>query len=372
MNEALSFSTGEFEKRIERTQGLMAEKELDGLIAISDSGERGGHVAYLTNHRLPFGSGPARADRGINALLLPAEGKGTLVSPMGYEKGTAFCIDEAKTGPNFVTDLLSAIRESRLDGKRIGLAGLDVLPCEYFDAIRQALPETTFEKANDLLESQRALKTDKETALLRRAAQVSDKGLLAGMEAARVGVREFEVELAARAAALDAGADFISLVRVSSGPTIPSPDRLMTAKKKIESGDLVTLSLAGWTGGYGFNNSRIRVAGKPNDEQADFLEHLADAVEWMAGNLKPGEVTGFVFTFSRERQVLPRAHGIGLDLWEKPSIEMADRINVAPRTVLSLEPIVKSPLFGETAIKDTVVVTDAGVEVLNRSPRVFS
>ena len=93
MVQGLALSKAEFESRLHRTQQLMAEKELDGLIAFSSYGEREGHVCYLTNHRNSFPNVMSHMGLGHAALVLPAEGLGVLVSPFGYEADKVVGID---------------------------------------------------------------------------------------------------------------------------------------------------------------------------------------------------------------------------------------------------------------------------------------
>jgi len=371
MARALAIPREEFESRLARTQWLLHERELDGLIAFSSYAEREGHVCYLTNHHLSFPNVMSHSGLGHAALILPAEGKGVLVSPFGYEEEKVVGIGDAKTGLNLVTDVVAAAREKKLDDRRIGIAGLDVIPVEYYEGVVRSLPKATFENANDVLEGQRVIKSQAEVALLRQAARIADAGLQAGMEATREGVREYEIELAARKAALEAGADFIPRVRVSSGKKITTLSWPQTTARKLERGDFVYLDFIGWFGNYGFDNSRVTIVGESTDEQRDYLDHLVEATEWMIGVLKPGVKIEFVYTESRGRTIQPFGHGIGLEICENPWITLRQKFTLQPNMVMCIEPILTSPTFGAMAIEDTVLVTETSVQVLSQCPRVF-
>ena len=56
MSERLAIPEQEYADRLARTQELMAEQGLDGLVVFAAHPERIGHVAYLTNHRPPASS----------------------------------------------------------------------------------------------------------------------------------------------------------------------------------------------------------------------------------------------------------------------------------------------------------------------------
>jgi Xaa-Pro dipeptidase len=178
--------------------------------------------------------------------------------------------------------------------------------------------------------------------------------------------------LAVRSAGLKAGADFIPRVRVSNGPRLQALAWPMTSGRKIGRGDFVYLDVIGWAGGYGFDNSRIKVVGTPTDEQRDCLNHAVEATDWMIRLLKPGAKLGFVMTMSRERQIVAFGHGIGLEICENPWLTLApNKTAIESNMVLCVEPQVIDRKFGGMCIEDTVLITETGVEVLNRCPRVF-
>ena len=370
MSAPLPIAKTEFEARLNETQTLLRSKGLDGLIAFSSYAEREGHVCYLTNHRISFPNVMSHMGFGHAALVLPLDGAGTLVAPLGVDRANVVGIRSAKVGFDMIADLSAAVKENRLDGKKIGVAGMDVVPAEYYFRLQQALLGTGLENANSVLEEQRIIKSPAEIELLRRAAHIADVGLQAGMEAAREGATEHDVELAARRAALDAGADFIPRVRVASGKA-PSPLGWPMSKPRwLEKGDIVYLDLIGWYGNYGFDNSRVRVIGPANAGQKKFLDTVADATQWMVEVLKPGPVE-FPFTGARGCNILAIAHGIGLEVCENPWITLGAKAAARPGMVICIEPSVVSPEFGTSAIEDTVLVTEKGTEVLTQCPRVF-
>jgi Xaa-Pro dipeptidase len=371
MAEAFAIPREEFEERRAQTQQALQAKDLDGLIAFSGYAEREGHVCYLTNHHLSFPNVMSHMGLGHAALVLPAEGLGVLVSPFGYEADKVVGIDDSRTGMDLVRELVAAVKDKGLDQGRIGIVGTDVVPAEYYNAVHRGLSKASFEGADDLLESQRLIKSKRELELLRQAAQIADVGLQAGMEAARAGVHEYDVELAARRAALEAGADFLPRVRVSSGAKVSDLRWPQVSDRQLQKGDFVYLDLIGWYGNYGFDNSRVTVVGGVTGAQADFLNHMVEATDWMIDTLKPGRPARFVYTESRDRIITPFGHGIGLEICEHPWITMGREFVPQPNMVLCIEPSLESQEYGSMAIEDTVAITETGAEVLNRCPRVF-
>lgn len=365
------FTSSDFEKRIATTQKLMADRGLDGLIAFSSYQERQGHVAYLANHFISFPNVMSHMGFGHAALVLPASTPPILVAPMGYEAEKVHGIASAKTGFNLMADLVGAVKEAGLAEGKLAIVGTDVIPAEYYSSLGQALPGATLEPANDLLETQRMIKSAAEIEALRQAAHAADVGLQAGIAAAKQGATQFDIELAARRAALEAGADFIPRVRVASGPSITTLGWPMVRDQALQKGDLVYLDFIGWMHGYGFDNSRATVVGKPTDEQREYLDHMVEATEWMVEIIKPGKPFEVCYTQSRDRTIMPFGHGIGLDICENPWVTLGRPVTLEPGMVVSIEPIVIDRGLGGMNIEDTVLVTEDGVEVLNQCPRRF-
>jgi Xaa-Pro aminopeptidase len=372
MTDKLSIPGAEFEARLKRTQSMMSERGLDGLVLFSSYQEREGHVSYLTNHHNAFPNVLSHMGMGHSALVLPADGLATIVAPMGYEANKVVNVDGAKTGYSLTTEVVAAVKERGLEGKKLGFVGSDVIPFEYWQGITQSLPKAEIIVANDILEGQRLIKSAAEVSLLREAAKVADAALAAGIDAVREGATGHDLDLAARKAAFDAGADFVPRIRVSMGPRIQTLSWPMSTNQKMAGGDFVYLDVIGWVGGYTFDNSRVTVVGGPNDEQRDYLEHMVEATDWMVGLLQPGAEIFLGMNMSRDRQIMPFGHGIGLEVCEHPWLTVAPvRTLVQPNIVVNVEPIVMDPQLGGACIEEIVLVTESGPEVLNQCPRVF-
>jgi Xaa-Pro aminopeptidase len=371
MKSLILLPESEYYQRLLTTQRLMRERGLDGLIAFASYAERDGHVGYLTNHRISFPNVMSHIGMGYAAVVLSTEGECALVAPMGYQRERVVNVDRSYTGYNLVTELISAVKQKHLETKRIGLVGLDVVPNEYYVALRQGVERSIFVKADDILEGQRAIKSQAEIELLRKAARIADVALTAGLEVVGEGVVDYEIELAARRAALAAGADFIPRVRVSSGKAITTLTWPMASGRQLENGDFVYLDFIGWGGGYGFDNSRVTVIGKPSDAQQDYLNQLVQALDTMIGQLKPETELTFNPTQHDGITITPFGHGIGIEICETPWILGSGAVRLEPGMVLCIEPIASTSDFGGMALEDTVAVTEDGVDILNQCPRVF-
>lgn len=362
-------SQGEYKLRLNRLQEQMAQKKLGALLAFSGFQEREGHVAYLCNHRNSIPNVVSHQGWGHAALVIPAQGEAVLVAPGGYEADKVTNIAGARTGASLVSETLRAMDSLDICSGKVGVAGLDVIPAEYYLQLAKSARQVTLEKADELLENLRLVKSPAEIEILRQAAHAADAGLKAALEVALPGMYGYEIEQRARDAAAEAGADFVSRVRVCSGKCIHPHIWPQVDRRRLEQGDLVFINLVGMVMGYGFDCSRAAVAGKADLEQLDYLQHLAEATDWMINRLKPGSET-FFLAESRGRVITARAHGIGLEIVEMPWVEISKPVKLKPGMVLCVEPMITSTRFGSMSVEDMVVITEDGVQTLNQLPRV--
>jgi Xaa-Pro aminopeptidase len=360
MRQAAAIPLEEFDRRLESTRRVMVERGLDGLIVLGRYPEQEGNIAYLSNFRQGFPKNLYYGGAGCHALVLGDKGLSTLVSPTGTPDDTVVNIDGNKTGTNFALELAAAIREKGLGKKKIGMAGRDLIPFEIGQALEKALAKAVFEPADDILRDLREIKSPREIDLLAHAASVGEAALAAGMDAARAGDIEIQVELVMRRAAREAGADLVARVSVNSGSKLNARSWPPVTDRILEDGDFVMAEIAGWAGGYAFSRSGVQVVGQATSEQKAHLKHLAEAVDWMVETLKPHKDLGYVLTIHREQRIMPAAHAIGLEIFEYPWIVMgpvADKPTIKPNTVMCVEPILQDSRFGSMSAKKTVFIS---------------
>ena len=361
----------EFRSRVEETQTRLGQEGFAALLAFSAYQERQGNVAYLVNHFVPIPNVMSHVGLGYAALLLRVDSAPTLVAPLGYDQHAVCGLDRAWTQPDFVGELARAIEQSGVATSRIAVAGCDVIPHEYFRALMAVCPQVSFEPTDDILESQRAAKSPNEIELLREAARVGDKGLEAAMGAARAGASQFDVELAARRASLEAGADFIPRIRVVNGTRVGTFGWPPVSDRSLEDGDLVYVDLIGWCNGYGFDGSRVTVVGTPDERQREYLEKLVAATDTMIDAIKPGVRVTLQSSEMQDCHVTPSGHGIGLEINEQPWLTEGQMAAFAPNMVLAVEPTVFCDEMGGVNIEDMILVKEDGVEILSECPRRF-
>jgi len=367
MSQEMKIKSEAFAQRLAAVQKTLKERGLDGLILSGLGTGRVGDIAYLCNYR----PGSARNDgfqgAGCHALALAVEGPAMLVSPLGHFGDGLFNLGGCKASSDFSGDLAGAVRELGLASGKLGVAGSDLMPASVWLSLNKSLPKAELEPADDILRGLRAVKSTEEIEVLSQAAYVGEQALAKGIDAITPGVSQRSLELALRGAAYQAGAEAIAHALVDSGPALNGAGQ----GRKVQKGDMVSLAISGWCGGYAFSCTKVAVAGQAGQHQRDQLQHAEEAARYMVETLEPNRAVGYVTSLHGGQTILPAVHGVGLEIFEHPWIitgPMARKPVVVPNMVICVEPILVDGELGSLPISKTVLVTDQGPRVLGVPP----
>jgi Xaa-Pro aminopeptidase len=240
--------------------------------------------------------------------------------------------------------------------------------------------------AGRLISALRMVKSPLEIERVRRSVSAAVAGYRAGMEAAHAGMTEKELVAVIGSTMYSSGTTAGSkplFVNCVSGrqryPLVDSP----ASDNVLADGDVVFVDGGGASDGYVSDILRIIGIGPLRSEDLRYAEVAAEATRVMIGAVRPGvrvsQLIGAASEFVRSAGVddpvgVVAGHGIGLELWERPIIQVHedpdDDVAVVPGMVLCLEPILAPPhpdggLAGVFVIEQQVLVTQDGCEVLS-------
>jgi Xaa-Pro aminopeptidase len=241
--------------------------------------------------------------------------------------------------------------------------------------------------AGRLISALRMVKSPLEIERVRRSVGAAVAGYRAGLEAAHAGMTERELVAVIASTMYRSGTTAGSkpvFVNCVSGrkryPLVDSP----ASDNVLGDGDVVFVDGGGASDGYVSDILRIIGIGPLRPEDLRYAEVAAQATRVMIDTVRPGvRVSGLIGAasdFVRKAGVddapvgVVAGHGIGLELWERPIIQMHedpdDDVAVVPGMVLCLEPILAPPhpdggLAGVFVIEQQVLVTGDGCEVLS-------
>lgn len=299
------FTEAEFAKRLENVRRRMAARELD-LCLISTSE----NVFYLTglDHWGYFAP---------HILIVPREGEMVLVT-RAMEKVTVanqvrnaafhghqdnetaadvvvrLLADRGQARARSVAaaDLVSEVLESQTGtSARIGLEKWSAgLSAGLAEALRDALDGVDWVDVSGLVDELRMIKSPLEQAVMREAALISDRAMLASIEAVFDGARERDVAAECHRAMIQAGGTFPGF-----GPFIRSTQRLGEEHTSwtdgiCEAGDAVFLELSGCFQRYHAPLGRLIFVGRAPEGTHEMARICTEAFEASVAALRPGQL----------------------------------------------------------------------------------
>ncbi|HEY6744174.1 MAG TPA: Xaa-Pro peptidase family protein [Mycobacteriales bacterium] len=360
----------DFADRLLRARAATAAAGVDALLVTP-----GPDLRYLTGYR-------ARASERLTCLVLPAAGDPVLVLPR-MERTGALASPLGPLGLELL-DWSDGADPYGLVAKALPAAGAvavdDHMPAAQVLGLRAALPDAEQRLAGPVLGPLRTRKDPDEVAALRAAGAAIDRVHARMGEWLRPGRTEREVGRDIADAILAEGHETVDFTIVGSGPNGASPHHDVS-DRVIEAGEPVVVDIGGTTAdGYCSDSTRTYVLGSAPAEFTVYYDVLRAAQHAAVDAVRPGVTAESIDAAARE--VITAAgygdaflhrtgHGIGVQTHEDPYIVDGNRQRLEPGMAFSVEPGIYFAGQHGARIEDIVVVTDDGVERLNRTSRVL-
>jgi len=386
------FPPDEYTTRFARTQATLKEHNIDALFLTQRS-----NLRYFAGLR----DGTWDAYHFYYFVILPAEGSPALLVANGFQNLMKQCwIEDVRYWPwtrafytakesNSVKLVLDILKEKRLDTGVIGMEiGSDMhmhLGREHADAIIAGLPRANIVDAGDVVWELRSVKSEREIERIRRATQISMKGVKAGFEVLKPGMTEKVVMNIMTTAMCAAGASELRFNALYAGPRAMWADGMPT-DYVIQSGDLVQFDGGCVYEGYWCDFKRMASVGEPRPDQRRFYDLAKEGLFAAMDVMKAGapfnaplhaafEVNNQAGFSAFSEWCLNSGwsaigHNLGLDIHESPGLSATNTAPLKENMVLSVEPYITLDgvfPFWEAAekfgLEDVVRVTKDGVEI---------
>jgi Xaa-Pro aminopeptidase len=250
------------------------------------------------------------------------------------------------------------------------------LSVEQLHQLEELLPEIGLVPVKELPEAVGLIKDESEIENIRRAVAISDAVYEEILPLIKPGLREVdlaaEIEYRMRLGGSERVA-FDAIVVSGERSALPHGE---PGKKKIETGDLVTMDYGARVNGYCSDFTRTVVVGQANEEQRRvhaITLQAQQAAEEAAGPGKTGKEVDAV-----AREIIAEAghgdhfghglgHGLGLEVHEGPRLSPKSTTVLKPGMITTVEPGIYVPGMGGVRIEDVVVIREEGCEVLTRA-----
>ncbi|RSM80639.1 aminopeptidase P family protein [Kibdelosporangium aridum] len=355
-----------YARRREALRTQLRERGLDALLVVDLL-----NIRYLTGFT---GSNAALA---VHAADSP-----------GDEKHTIFCTDgryltqvehevpdlERIIDRASAIALVNKLAAHKTKHRRTGYESHHVT-VEALDGLADAAAGIELIRAPSMIEKLRIIKDDTEVEALRMACAAADRALadLMAHGGLRPGRSEREVARELEDRMLENGAEkpaFETIVAAGANSAIPHH---RPTESVLQHGDFVKMDFGALVDGYHSDMTRTVVLGEPADWQKEIYDLVAASQAAGRAALKIGADVKDVDAASRD--VIERAgrgkeflhglgHGVGLQIHEAPNLSKAGEGTLSAGMAVTVEPGVYLAGKGGVRIEDTLVVREAGPELL--------
>ena len=295
-----SVSTEELERRWTAVRKAMKEKGIDVLVMQNNSDYEAGYVKWFSD--IP-------AVNGVPFLIIfKVDEDMTVISHGPYPPdeprwpGPSYAlrgVSRHLNGPFhpsfcFTNDYSGrmAAEELKLRGKCcIGWVGLSNITANLYIYLTANLPQIKFVDATNLIDEIKAVKSEEEIKLIKKAAFVADEGMKAAIDAIKPGMKDCEVYAEVERRVLQLGCEQ-QLAMLSSGSFGTQVPPLLTRhfmNRTLRDGDQMNLMVeVNGPGGMWTELGRAICIGKVFKEMEAAWEGGKKAQKYVANLLKPG------------------------------------------------------------------------------------
>lgn len=348
--------------RRERLLGLLARHKADAIA-----------ITHLPNVRYLSGF------TGSNALLLVTPKRTTLFTDPRYDiqaREQCDCAVKVVNGPLWP---VAAVELQKRGVAALALEADRLSQAMWQNVARMLGKGVRLRPTQSLADGLRMVKDATEIDAIRRSVVLNSKAYAQVLKRVKPGMTEVELAAEIEYRMRRLGADGVAFdTIVAAGARSALPHATPTAARIGEGLLLVDMGAA--VEGYASDMTRVAHVGEPSAKAKDLYAAVLEAQLASIAAVKPGATCDEVDAAARQalkRRKLDRyfthstGHGLGLEIHEAPRVGARTELRLEAGMVITIEPGVYVEGFGGVRIEDTVLVTDAGVEVLTPTTKEF-
>lgn len=292
------FSIAERDRRWNAVRTIMREQNLDVIVTPQNSG----HSAdYQANTRYLTHCGGGEPDV---AAVFPLDGSVTAIATSAAPRWPTvqdWVSDVREARRNYGRAIVERLKELGLERGRIGITGLGEVEGTRtpegtifygtWKQIRAAFPHAELIDATSILDEARYVKSKEEIDVLAKSAEINELAIEAEIEAAKVGVKDWEVWAAVHYAMTRNGSELPVHCFWVSGK---NPKRTLTrpSMRLLERGDVIINEIeASWIG-YRAQTVQPVFVGLIHPVQSELIKVQREIFNRLMESLKPGVTVG--------------------------------------------------------------------------------
>ena len=263
--------------------------------------------------------------------------------------------------------------------KNIGFEA-QAISYDTYARLKDSLKGIELKPISDEIGAIRAIKDEREIALLRRAAEISSRALISVRDIIKPGLREMDLAIDLEFKMRRSGATQLSFATIVASGINTTLPHATPSNRKIENGDIVVIDYGAVYNGYHSDETCTFVVGQANDRKKEVYRLVKEAHDRAVDALRAGvpcsEIDRVARTCIEEGGLgayFPHGtgHGVGLDVHEAPQIAAKSKGVLEAGMVVTIEPGVYIPDLWGIRIEDTVLVEEDGCEILTKTAKDF-
>jgi Xaa-Pro aminopeptidase len=346
--------------RIRALRDSMSKNQLDGYLVSNET-----NILYLTDAV------------GTLVLWMPSKGENALyVYPVNYESVKSSAkncqVTLVKRSGDPFKKLAAQIRLTK--PKQIGFDTMNALS---YAAVRKTLKGTRIKPSGKLVQDLRAVKEPVELAAMKKAAEITDKGVRTALETIKPGIREYELAAEMEYCMRKLGSEGTAFDTIIASGTRSAFPHGGCTDRKIREGEFIVIDVGAKFGNYRADITRTYMVGKPTPKQKRIYDVVKEAQQKAFEKIKVGVKNRDVDAVARK--VIEKAgfgqyfvhglgHGVGLEVHEAPTLNAESKERLKAGNVVTDEPGIYIVGYGGARIEDTVAVNKNSTERLTKAP----
>lgn len=309
---------------------------------------------------------------GTTAIICPALERG-IVEASDWSGEIVTYMDHENPWDKIVKLFL----DNQIVPERIGIEG-EHLTFNRVEHLRAGFAGLSIIDLTDELQTLRMIKSPDEVRIMKRAAELADMAIEAGIRSLREGVTELEVIADIEYAMKQQGVremSFDTLVLFGENSADPHG---VPGNNRLKKGDFALFDLGVVWQGYCSDITRTVVFGEASRKQREIYDTVLQAEEAAIEMANVGTTLGAIDIAAR--QVITSAgygeyfthrigHGIGIEVHEHPSMAANNDMTAQVGMTFTVEPGIYLPGVGGVRIEDDLVMTESGPITLTSYPK---
>jgi len=358
------------ENRIEKVRKAIQRLKIDTLLILI--GENRHYLSGFTGEDGQFDESAGALFISADQLILATDSRyseqasheSPLYEMITYRKGLAMEM------PNIVKSLHT---------KRMGFESIRLSVFQK-DAIQKQLSKKKQRVAlvptENVVENLRVIKDEFEIDKTKKALAVAESAFLKFIQTIKPGMTERKAAWRLEKMLRESGGDALSFpVICASGPNSALPHAI-PGQRKFQRDEPIVFDFGIRLNGYCSDTTRTVFIGKPDNTFQKVFRTVLEAQEMATRSIRPGKNSKSIDNIARDhidkmgfkgKFGHGLGHGTGLAVHERPRIGPLKGTALKTGMVFTIEPGIYLPGQGGVRLENMVVVTDKGVEVLNRT-----